>query len=221
MPNLPRPRRYDLSSFVVLVAALAGVALSGIALSGCGAAAPEVVVTPMTPEHEVAFENGVDFIDDPRLLEGSWLDTWESEVEHRVTLSDAIAVVRITTVRHDTDLEHHDSYHLVATVVSVRYGTLSGEVSLGTRQGEVGFGTVAGNDERILTPPADHPDHFILFLKWTRDESGSLVARWHLSPAGTAVVQRVNSLIELRRRDSEERRRIIVHTTTSGGDDEE
>lgn len=219
--SFPRPSRTGLLSLAALAAGISGAAFLGLAAAGCGSSTPEVVVTPMTPEHETAFENGVDFIDDPRLLEGSWLDTWESEIEHRVTLSDAIAVVRISTVRHDTDLEHHDSYHLVATVVSVRYGTLSGDISLGTREGEVGFGTVAGNDERLLTPPADRPDHFILFLKWTRDDSGGLVARWHLSPAGTAVVQRVNSLIELRRRDSEERRRIIVHTTTSGGDDEE
>ncbi len=223
-PNTYPPETVRVSPLAAALATAAlacGAGLCAGALPGCGGAAAEVVVTPMTAEHEAAFENGVDFIDDPRLLEGSWLETWESEIEHRVTLSDAIGVVRITTVRHDTDLEHHDTYHLVATVVSTRYGTMPGEVSLTTREGESGFGTVAGNDERLLAPPADRPEHFILFLKWTRDDSGDLVARWHLSPAGTAVVQRVNSLVELRRRDSEERRRVIVHTTSSGDDEEE
>lgn len=195
------------------------LALAGLAAPGCGSSAPQVVVTPMTPEAEAAFENGVDFIDDPSLLEGTWLDAWESDIEHRVTLSDAIAIVRITTVRHDTDLEHHDTYHLVATIDNVRYGDLSGEVSLASHEGETGFGTIEGNDERLLAPPADHPDHFVLYLRWTRDDDGSLEPRWHISPAGTAVVQRVNSLVELRRRSGEERRRIIVHTTSEQEDD--
>ena len=197
------------------------VVAAALAAAGCGASAPPVVVTPMTPESEASFENGADFIADPSLLEGSWLDTWESDIEHRVTLADAIAVVRITTVRHDTDLQHHDTYHLVATVDNVRYGTLDSEVSLSVHEGTGGFGTIAGNDDRLLSPPADHPDHFILFVKWTRGEDGALEARWHISPAGTAVVQRVNSLIELRRQDSEERRRIIVRTTTDDDDDDD
>jgi hypothetical protein len=196
------------------------IVLGGASVLGCGAAATQIVITPMTPESETAFENGVDFIDDPSLLEGSWLDNWESDVEHRVTLSDAIAIVHITTVRRDTDLEHHDTYHVVAAVDNVRYGTAEGEISLSAREGEGGFGTIVGNDDRLLQPPADHPDHFILYLKWTRDEAGTLTPRWHLSPAGTAIVQRVNSLIEMRRQSSDSRRRVIVHTTTEESDDD-
>ncbi len=199
---------------------LALLSASPLGVAGCGSSAPQVVVSPMTPESEAAFENGIDFIDDPSLLEGSWLDNWESDVEHRVSLADAVAIVHITTVRRDTDLERHDTYHLVAAVDNVRFGTLDGEVSLAARQGEGGFGTIDGNDDRLLTPPADHPDHFILYLRWTTGDDGGLVARWHISPAGTSVVQRVNSLIELRRQAGEERRRIIVHTTTEQSDDE-
>jgi len=194
------------------------VALSLGLVLGCGSASPQVVVSPMTPEAEVSFENGVDFIDDPSLLEGSWLDNWESDIEHRVTLSDAIAIVRVTTVRRDTDLEHHDTYHLAVSVESTRLGTLSSDVLLSAREGQTGFGTLVGNDERLLSPPSDHPDHFILFVKWAHDDSGGTIARWHLSPAGPAVVQRVNSLIELRRTSSEDRRRIVVHTTTETDD---
>lgn len=203
------------------VTALLSTLALAAAASGCGSSTPQVVVTPMTPESESAFENGVDFIDDPTLLEGSWLDAWESDIEHRVTLSDAIAVVRISTVRRDTDLDRHDTYHLVATIESMRMGTLPAEVSLAARESDVGFGTLVGNDDRLLTPPADHPDHFLLYVKWTRAEDGPLVARWHLSPAGARVVARVNSLVELRRQSTEERRRVIVHTTTEQSDDEE
>ena len=196
---------------------LAGVGLSGLglaAIAGCGSGTQQVVVSPMTPEAEVAFENGVDFIDDPSLLEGSWLDNWESDIEHRVTLADVIAIVRITTVRRDTDLERHDTYHLAVAIESVRLGTPADEVSLTARQGQTGFGTLVGNDERLLTPPADHPNRFLLFLRWARTDGGATVARWHLSPAGASVVQRANSLIEMRRTHGSDRRRITVHTTT-------
>jgi len=198
---------------------LAAVLLaSGLLVCGCGSATPQVVVTPMTPEGETVFENGVDFIDDPSLLEGSWLDNWESDIEHRVTLADAVAIVRVTTVRRDTDLEHHDTYHLAVVIDNIRFGNIDSELLLSAREGEGGFGTIAGNDDRLLQPPAPHPDHFILYLKWTRDDDGGLVPRWHLSPAGTAVVQRVNSLIELRRQSTDTRRRVIVHTTTEQSD---
>jgi hypothetical protein len=225
------PRRVsDMRSVAVSarMMVLAALALAALALaSGCGAAAPQVVVTPMTPESEAAFENGVDFIDNPTLLEGTWLEAWESDVEHRVTLADAIAVVRITTVRRDTDLEHHDTYHLVAQVVSARFGTIDGDISLAAREGEGGFGTLVGNDDRLLNPPTDPgdttatPEHFLLYVKWARDEDGSLDARWHLSPAGTRLVQRVNSLIEMRRQAGDARRRIIVHTTSEPSDDDD
>lgn len=188
---------------------------------GCGSATPQVVVTPMSAEAEAVFENGVDFIYDPAALEGSWLEAWEQDIEHRVTNADAIAVVRITTVRRDTDLERHDTYHLVATVENVRLGTLSGEISLAARQGEGGFGTLVGNDERLLTPPPEHPDHFLLYLKWATDESGATIARWHISPAGAAVVARVNSLIELRRQAADDRRRVIVRTTVEDDSDDD
>jgi hypothetical protein len=196
-------------------------AAMALTLLGCGSSTPQVVVTPMTPEAETAFENGVDFIDNPSLLEGSWLDAWESDIEHRVSLADAIAVVRVTTVRRDTDLEHHDTYHLAVQVASLRYGDLQNELLLTARQGEAGYGTLDGNDDRLLNPPSDHPDHFILYVRWTRDEDGTLRPRWHMSPAGTAIVQRVNSLIEMRRQSGEERRRIIVRTTTEDSDDED
>ena len=205
---------YDGDRGVSMIRTISVLSLLSTAFAGCGSSTPQVVVSPMTPEAEVAFENGVDFIDDPSLLEGSWLDNWESDIEHRVTLADVIAIVRITTVRRDTDLERHDTYHLAVAIESVRLGTPADEVSLTARQGQTGFGTLVGNDERLLTPPADHPNRFLLFLRWARSDGGATVARWHLSPAGAAVVQRANSLIEMRRTHGSDRRRITVHTTT-------
>jgi hypothetical protein len=190
-----------------------GVGLSLVAataLSACGSSAPRVVVTPMTAAQEVIFENGVDFIDDPTLLEGSWLETWEQEIDARVAGSDVVAYVRITTLRTDTDLERRETHRLVAHVDSLRHGIAGDDLELVARQGEVGFPTVHGNEARILN------QRFVAFVKYTQADPGApLVARWHLSPASERVVRRVNSLIEARRAPTEDRRRVIVHDQPS------
>jgi hypothetical protein len=192
------------------------LALGCVLSAGCGSSAPRIVVTPMTPEAEAAFENGADFIDDPSLLEGSWLDAWESDIEHRVTLADAIVLVHITTIRDATDLEHHDSVQLVAAVDQVRIGEgVPSEIELAVREGEGGYGTLRNAESRILN------QRFVLFVKWTQNDAGTIVPRWHLSPAGAGVIRRVNTLVEMRRTDASERRRIIVHTTTTEDDSEE
>lgn len=188
-----------------LSAVLAALVLYGGALSGCGASAATIVVTPMTADDEIAFENGLDFIDDPTLLEGSWLDSWQQDIERRVQLSDAIALIRVATVRTDTDLEHRDTYRLLATVEQVRIGTgVPDEITLVAREGDPGFGTIQENDERVLN------QRFIVYLRWTRNEAGTLIPRWHLSPAGERVIARVNTLVELRRTAPDDRRRVIV-----------
>jgi len=179
-------------------------------LAACGSAAPRVVVTPMTAAQEPLFENGVDFIDDPSLLEGSWLETWEQEIDARVAASDLMAYVRITTLHTDSDLERRETHRLLAHIDSLRHGINPGEdVELVARAGEGGFDTVRNNDARILN------QRFVVFVRWTQaDEDAPLVARWHLSPASERVVRRVNSLIEARRAPTEDRRRVIVHDQT-------
>lgn len=193
------------------------VALGIAALfAGCGPSVqPLRVSSPFTAEHAPFFENGVDYIEDPSILEGSWLEAWEHDIEQRVSLSDAIALVTITTLRTDQDLERHETWRLVAHVDRVRHGEgVPEEITLVVREGEAGFGTVRGNEERLLN------QRFVLFVKWSTDDSGVIVPRWHLSPAGERIVRRVNSLIELRHTPVEERRRVIVHEHDDPSDEE-
>jgi hypothetical protein len=184
--------------------------------TGCGSSAPRIVVTPMTQAQGVVFENGVDYIDDPTLLEGSWLETWEQEIDLRVRSSDVIAYVRVTTMRTDTDLERHETHRLVAHIDSLRHGEVSGEeLELVVRQGDAGFDTVHEQDRRILN------QRFVAFVKWTQDGvDGPIVARWHLSPASERVVRRVNTLVESRRAPDEDRRRVIIHDQPADDDQE-
>lgn len=187
------------------------------AIAGCGGGpAPIVVTSPFTDEHETAFENGIDYIEDPTILEGSWLSSWEDDIDRRVQLSDAVALVTVTTLRQDVDLDRHETYRLITRVDRERHGELPDEVTFVVRHDQAGFGTVHGNDARILN------QRFVAFVKWAEEE-GQIVPRWHLSPATERVVRRVNTLVERIHTPHEDRRRVIVRESgsTSGGEDDE
>ncbi len=193
---------------------------STFAVAGCGGSAAAVRVTsPFTAEHATAFENGIDYIDDPSILEGQWLRSWEEEIDRRVSLSDAIALITVTTLRQDVDLDRRSTYRLIAHVDRQRHGEVPDDLALVVRQGDAGFPSVDGDESRILN------QRFVLFVKWA-DQDGRVVARWHLSPAAERIVRRVNTLIERRHTPEEERRRVIVREhehgdgTSSGSSDE-
>jgi len=159
----------------------------------------------MTPEAELSFENGLDFIDDPSILEGNWLEDWERDIAQRVELCDAVLVVRITAVHQNVDLERNLSYRLVAHVETVRFGVgFEDEITFVSRQGEVGYHSVNGNQSRLLQ------QQFVAYVRFVESETGEPIARWHLSPAGDRIVRRTNSLLD-GRRSGESRRRVIVH----------
>lgn len=205
--------------------------IASLGLLACGGP-PERVFTdiePFTAEHEPLFENGVDMVRDPEALGGSWLGTWEEELDRRIRLADVVALVTVRTLRDDIGASARDygevptleeadrarrrTFRLIAHPDRVYLGeeqVAGQDLVLSVREGEGGFGTVANNERRLLD------EQFIAFIKWDRDEvTGDYRARWHLSPATEAVATRVRSLLE-RRRDvqAEEdgtRRRVIIH----------
>ena len=182
--------------------------VSGLLLVACGGSqAGEVTVTPFTTEHEPAFENGLDMVRDPVILDGSWLRTWEEELDRRVTLADAVALVTVVAVRTDTDLDRRDTLRLVTQVETEYFGELEDEVTLSVIEGEPGYGTVEANERSVLNA------RFVAFVKWQREQDGSVRARWHLSPATEALAVRVRSLLRSRRQvadESDGTRRVVV-----------
>lgn len=174
----------------------------------CGGGAVRRTLTPMTPEAEVAFENGVDFIDDPSLLEGSWLEEWETDISRRVDLCDAVLVVRVTAVQQNVDLDRDLSYRLVAHIENVRFGTgFDSEITLVSRQSEPGHTSVHENENRLLQ------NQFVAYLRFV-EEDGAVIPRWHLSPAGDRIIRRTNSLLE-GRRTGDRRRVTAVHESAN------
>ncbi len=181
-------------------------ALALALVAACGAAPTPIVVTPMNAAENAVFENGIDYIEDPSILEGSWSESWEQEIDLRCRTADVVAFVRVVTLRTDSNLERRQTQRLFAHVDSLRFGTLPNDddLELIARETDPGFPTVQA--ERILN------QRFVLFGRWTQDDADApIVMRWHLSPASERIVRRVNSLIERRRPAEAERRRVIVH----------
>src|SRR5262245_21455037 len=74
---------------------------------GCGGPRETVmrVTSPFTADLAPVFDNGLDLVRDPRVLEGQWLETWEDDLDRRIASSDVVAVVTVRTLRTDVDLE--------------------------------------------------------------------------------------------------------------------
>lgn len=193
--------------------ALATLTLVGtIAATGCGAAAREivpVVSSPFTEAHAALFDDGMDLVRDPRMLDGHYLETWEDELDQRVGEADLVAVVTIRTLRTDVDLDRRQTYRLIGHVDRAWLGEVGEELMLAVREGQRGFALVRTNERRLLD------EQYIAFVKWAEEEDGSVRARWHLSPATEQVALRVRARLEHRRNvradDSGARRRVIIH----------
>jgi hypothetical protein len=165
------------------------LALASLALiTACGAPPVTVaaVTSPFTAEHEAIFENGIDLVRDPRMLEGPYLETWEDELARRSAAADVVALVTVRTLRTDVDLERRETYRLITHVDQVYFGENVGEeLVFLVREGEGGFATVRANERRLLDT------QYIAHLKWAEDEDGTVRPRWHFSAASDQIAGRV------------------------------
>ncbi len=179
-------------------------------IAGCGGS-PEgrtTVTSAFTAEHALLFDDGVDFVHDPSVLEGRWRSDWSEELEERVKQADWIGRVAINTVRIDVDLDRKETYRLYAEIEQLLTGEQPPEeVMLPVREGEPGYGTVHGNDERIRQQP------FVAFVKWYTDDRGRVMPHWHLSPATDAISRRVQFLVDRHRVPSEGAGRRVIYQT--------
>ncbi|RLB52572.1 MAG: hypothetical protein DRJ42_14440 [Deltaproteobacteria bacterium] len=182
------------------------------ALAACGGAGTEArTIEPFTGDHAEVFEDGVDFVADPDALEGRWREDWSRDLDRRVTWSDGVMILTIGTIRTDSDLDRERTFRLIARVDRVIIGEddegFSDEIELIVREGAPGFDTVDGNERQILDQP------FIGFVRWHQTDAGEIVPRWHLSPATTPIVSRVEYLAESRRDVRRERGRTttVIH----------
>lgn len=151
------------------------------ALLGCAKGSSAVPTVEFAAEDELLFDNSIDLVDKPAIVESEW----RGGFERRVTRADIIAGVKIESLSSDED-RRGSSYRLTAKVIDRLKGRSSRELVLRVQDDEPGFQSVRINEDRLLRDP------FVAFIKWqSHPESDQPVARWHLSPDSPEVRDKV------------------------------
>ncbi|MCG8553861.1 MAG: hypothetical protein MJD61_01015 [Proteobacteria bacterium] len=160
-------------------------------LVGCGAdGALRLPVSEFTAEHAQLYEDGVDFVHDPRALSGRWRMNWERELHDRVRWADFIGVVRVSNILVEVDPEQHTSYRLRTQVEQPLLGEAPNELELPSAYGQAGVDSVARNQQRLLNA------RLVAYVKWYRNDLGEIAAHWHLAPASRPVLRRTSHWLE-------------------------
>jgi hypothetical protein len=128
------------------------------------------------------FDNAVDLVEAPVIVEGEYSGAFE----RRVGRSDLIAIVRVASLSSDL-VKRRSGYRLTVRVKDRLKGVSSKEIVLGVRDDEPGYESVRVNEDRLLHEP------FVAFIKWESDpELPELVPHWHLSPDSDAVRDKID-----------------------------
>ncbi|MDH3625225.1 MAG: hypothetical protein OES69_05305 [Myxococcales bacterium] len=151
------------------------------ALLGCARGSSTVPTVEFAAEDEFLFDNSVDLVDKPAIVESEW----RGKFERRVTRADVIAVIKIESLSSDED-RRGSSYRLTARVIDGLKGRSNRELILRAHDDEPGFQSVRVNEDRLLRDP------FVAFVKWKNDaEADQPLPRWHLSPDSPEVRDKV------------------------------
>ncbi|MDH3201492.1 MAG: hypothetical protein OEM15_11425 [Myxococcales bacterium] len=151
------------------------------ALLGCATGSSTVSTVEFAAEDRFLFDNAVDLVDKPAIVESEW----RGEFERRVIRADIIAVIKIESLSSDED-RRGSSYRLTARVIDRLKGHSARELILRAHDDQPGFQSVRVNEDRLLRDP------FVAFIKWENDAEAELpVPRWHLSPDSPAVRDKV------------------------------
>jgi hypothetical protein len=174
---------------------------------GCGGATQGIQPSsPFTEKHAKYFEDGIDFIREPGILEGQWFKDWEADLKKRIAYSDYIAVVTVKILRTDLDLDRKSSFRLITEVDRRLQGVSVGkELTLIVHESQDGYASVEDKASNILNLK------FVAYVKWYENDKGEVAAHWHLSPASDAVVLRTEEIIQERLDAKRLQRRVVIH----------
>jgi hypothetical protein len=168
---------------------IAAIAFWGVGCAGVSSNAP---ATDFQASDGLLFDNAVDLVEAPVIVEGGWSGAFEQ----RVGRADLIVAVRIESLSSDL-VKRRSAYRLAVRVEDWLKGSSSKEIVLRVRDDEPGYQTVRVNEDRILHNP------FVAFIKWEAGpESPELTPHWHLSPDSDAVRDKVQFFLRQPVRDS-------------------
>ncbi|MEM7137293.1 MAG: hypothetical protein AAF500_11975 [Myxococcota bacterium] len=150
-------------------------------LVACGSSAANQASVEFTPKDNLAFDDAVDVIDRPVIVESEW----QGQFERRVTHADFIGSVRVESISVDQD-RRGAGYRLVARVVETLLGRAPRELALEVHDDQPGFESVRMYEDDLLG------GRFIVFVKWqAQADSREVLPRWHLSPDSPGVRDKV------------------------------
>jgi hypothetical protein len=143
--------------------------------------------TELNAEQAALFGDGVDLIEDPEQLEGSWRTDWDRDLDRRVLESDLIVIGTVSTLRAEVDLDHRTSYQLVLGVERTLEGKAPGsELTLTSREGAAGYASIKDHSDHVLERK------LVAFVKYAAGSGDAVVAHFHLSAPSQVVLQRVD-----------------------------
>lgn len=161
---------------------IAAIACWGLGCAGVAANAP---VTDFRPSDAALFDNAVDMVASPVIVEGEWSGAFE----RRVARADLIAEVRVQSLSSEL-IKRRSAYRLDVKVKSRLKGSSTRELALRVSDDVPGYRSVQANEDRLLE------DSFIAFVKWEANAAASeLIAHWHLSPDTDAVRDKIEYLL--------------------------
>lgn len=141
------PGRLPLPCFAVPAVLLA----CGLA---CGSGAPKRgprATAPLTAEQAALFNDGVDMLEKPEMLQDAWRQQWADETQRLADNAELVVRGVVTTVRTDKDPDQRTAIDVVLQVEDVLLGEHpGGDLVLRSREGAVGYGSLQEHHERML-----------------------------------------------------------------------
>ena len=158
---------------------------------GCAGGSSNAPATDFRPSDASLFDNAVDLVEAPIIVEGEWSGAFE----RRVGRADVIAVVHVESLSSDL-VKRRSAYRITVRVEDRFKGSSAKEIVLRVRDDEPGYQSVRVNEDWLLHKPS------VVFVKWEADPgSPDLTAHWHVSPDSAAVRDKIEFLLRQPVRD--------------------
>jgi hypothetical protein len=176
--------------------------LCTLSCGGTGANQPPRATAPLSAEDAELFNDGIDMLDKPEMLQDTWRQQWAEDTQRLADRAQLVARGEVTTLRTEQDPDMRTTVDVVLHVKEVLLGDHSGgDLVLRSRAGAVGFGSVQEHRQRVLR--AD----MVAFVRYAL-EGGQQVMHFQLvRPSGPVL-----NAVDKRLGKEPHRVKIIEHT---------